>query len=173
MRPVGGVLQWNMYNSEEGSNTLWGTKMKCTVTGVGSMELSLYPLTRVSWRKTLMSDNKDVFLLCGFFGWPGTPAVLQILNRAIMHELCHKIKGKPWCMLIFYRSWHYLCCAGINIVHIHQVFSFLLWHSSCMISLFKVSSLWHWFAARFKSATELNSMMHTTLSNIYRAPNRG
>jgi hypothetical protein len=41
-----------------------------------------------------MSNNRVMFFLCGIFGWTGTPAAFQVLNRAILHELRFKLRGK-------------------------------------------------------------------------------
>ena len=41
-----------------------------------------------------MSNNRVMFFLCGIFGWTGTPAAFQVLNRAIVHELSYKLKGR-------------------------------------------------------------------------------
>ena len=35
----------------------------------------------------------QMFFLCGMFGWTGTPAAFQVLNRAIVDVLEYKIKG--------------------------------------------------------------------------------
>ena len=41
-----------------------------------------------------MTNDRVMFFLCGIFGWTGTPAAFQVVNRAIMDELEYKIKGK-------------------------------------------------------------------------------
>ena len=41
-----------------------------------------------------MSNDRVMFFLCSIFGWTGTSAAFQVLNRAILHELSYNIKGK-------------------------------------------------------------------------------
>ena len=41
-----------------------------------------------------MSNDRVMFFICGIFGWTGTPAAFQVLNRAILHELSYKLKGR-------------------------------------------------------------------------------
>ena len=40
-----------------------------------------------------LTDNKVIIFICGIFGWTGTPAAFQVVNRAIMHELKYTLRG--------------------------------------------------------------------------------
>jgi hypothetical protein len=41
-----------------------------------------------------MMDGLMYFHLCGVFGWSCTPAAFQVVTRAVVWELRHKLKGK-------------------------------------------------------------------------------
>ena len=41
-----------------------------------------------------MSNERVMFFLCGIFGWTGTSAAFQVVNRGIKHELDYKLKGR-------------------------------------------------------------------------------
>ena len=40
-----------------------------------------------------MTDDKVIIFICGIFGWTGTPAAFQVVNRSIVFELKHALKG--------------------------------------------------------------------------------
>jgi hypothetical protein len=41
----------------------------------------------------LMTHGLALFLLCGVFGWCGTPFAFQVVTRALVHEICARIRG--------------------------------------------------------------------------------
>jgi hypothetical protein len=40
-----------------------------------------------------MTDNMAIVFFSGIFGWTGTPAAFQVINRAIVWELLHVLQG--------------------------------------------------------------------------------
>jgi hypothetical protein len=52
-----------------------------------------YEASGVSKLAMELTDDKVIIFICGIFGWTGTPAAFQVINRALLHELKHAIKG--------------------------------------------------------------------------------
>lgn len=40
-----------------------------------------------------MTGERVIIFICGIFGWTGTPAAFQVINRAIIHELKYVLQG--------------------------------------------------------------------------------
>jgi hypothetical protein len=59
----------------------------------GAFTLLFYEASGVSKLAMEMTDDKVIIFICGIFGWTGTPAAFQVINRALLHELKHAIKG--------------------------------------------------------------------------------
>ena len=59
----------------------------------GAFTLLFFDADGVQHLAMEMTDEKVIIFTCGIFGWTGTPAAFQVINRAIKHELKHGLKG--------------------------------------------------------------------------------
>ena len=59
----------------------------------GAFTLLFFDADGVQHLAMEMTDEKVIIFICGIFGWTGTPAAFQVINRAIKHELQHSLKG--------------------------------------------------------------------------------
>ena len=59
----------------------------------GAFTLLFFDADEVQHLAMEMTDDKVIIFMCGIFGWTGTPAAFQVVNRAIMHELEHALIG--------------------------------------------------------------------------------
>ena len=59
----------------------------------GAFTLLFFDADGVQHLAMEMTDEKVIIYTCGIFGWTGTPAGFQVINRAIKHELKHGLRG--------------------------------------------------------------------------------
>jgi hypothetical protein len=59
----------------------------------GAFTLLFFDADDVQHLAMEMTEDKVIIFICGIFGWPGTPAAFQVINRAIMHELKYALQG--------------------------------------------------------------------------------
>ena len=59
----------------------------------GAFTLLFFDAEDVQHLAMEMTDEKVIIFICGIFGWTGTPAAFQVVNRAIVHELKYALQG--------------------------------------------------------------------------------
>jgi hypothetical protein len=59
----------------------------------GAFTLLFFDAEDVQHLAMEMTDEMVIIFICGIFGWTGTPAAFQVINRAIMHELKYILHG--------------------------------------------------------------------------------
>lgn len=59
----------------------------------GAFTLLFYEASGVNKLAMEMTEDRVIIFICGIFGWTGTPAAFQVINRALVYEIKHAIKG--------------------------------------------------------------------------------
>lgn len=59
----------------------------------GAFTLLFYEASGVNKLAMEMTEDKVIIFICGIFGWTGTPAAFQVINRALVYEIKRAIKG--------------------------------------------------------------------------------
>ena len=59
----------------------------------GAFTLLFFDADDVQHLAMEMTDENVIIFICGIFGWTGTPAAFQVVNRGIVHELKYVLHG--------------------------------------------------------------------------------
>jgi hypothetical protein len=87
------ILNYYQKAKEEDPTTDWGDIVIMKKDLKGAFTLMFYEASGVSKLAMEMTGDRVIIFICGIFGWTGTPAAFQVINRALVHEIRHAIKG--------------------------------------------------------------------------------